>query len=62
MCKGFSLLKIIGGNFEKVGFVRKLTIPGPAGEIPARLYLPGIGIWSNTHPTPKTGSILRSPR
>jgi len=41
--KGFSLLKIIGGNFEKVGSVRKLAIRGPAGEIPARLYLPGRG-------------------
>jgi acetyl esterase len=40
----FSLLKSIGGIFEKVESVRELTIPGPAGEIPARLYLPGKGI------------------
>lgn len=39
----FSLLKSIGGIFEKVESVRELTIPGPAGEIPARLYLPGKG-------------------
>jgi acetyl esterase len=41
--KSFSLLKSIGGIFEKVDSVRELTIPGPAGEIPARLYLPGKG-------------------
>ncbi len=29
-----------GGLFEKVYEVRDLAIPGPAGEIPARLYLP----------------------
>ena len=49
--KNFSLLKSIGGIFEKVESVRELTIPGPAGEIRpragtgtnARLYLPGTG-------------------
>jgi acetyl esterase len=40
-CKSFSLLKRIGGLFEKVESIRELTIPGPAGGIPARLYRPG---------------------
>jgi acetyl esterase len=39
----FSQLKSIGGIFEKVESIRKLTIPGPTREIPARLYLPGKG-------------------
>lgn len=37
----FRLLKRAGGIFEKVTVVRSLSIPGPAGEVPARLYLPG---------------------
>ena len=37
------LLKTIGGLFEKVASTRDLQIPGPAGAIPARLYLPGTG-------------------
>ncbi len=37
----FPLLKSIGGTFEKVESVRDLNIPGLAGAIPARLYLPG---------------------
>jgi acetyl esterase len=37
----FSLLKSVGGIFEKVEAVKDLTIPGPAGGIPARLYQPG---------------------
>jgi acetyl esterase len=37
----FSLLKMIGGTFEKVGSIRDLNIPGPAGSIPARIYNPG---------------------
>jgi len=41
--KSFALLKSIGGTFEKVESVRDLTIPGPAGEIPVRVYMPGIG-------------------
>jgi len=41
--KSFALLKSVGGLFEKVESVRELTIPGPAGEIPARLYKPGKG-------------------
>jgi len=41
--QGFALLKGIGGIFEEVESVRNLTIPGPAGEIPARLYTPGKG-------------------
>jgi acetyl esterase len=41
--KSFALLKSIGGIFEKVESVRELTIPGHAGGIPARLYLPGTG-------------------
>jgi len=41
--KSFALLKNIGGIFEKVESVRELTIPGPAGEIPARVYNPGKG-------------------
>lgn len=41
--KSFSLLKSIGGIFEKVDSIRELTIPGPAGEIPARVYKPGKG-------------------
>lgn len=39
----FTLLKSIGGIFEKVESVRNLVLPGPAGEIPARLYKPGKG-------------------
>ncbi len=31
-------LKSIGGLFEKVDTIRDLQIPGPAGNIPARLY------------------------
>jgi acetyl esterase len=38
---GFALLKSVGGIFEKVDSVRELSIPGPACEIPARLYRPG---------------------
>ena len=37
----FPLLKKIGGIYEEVDTIRNLTIPGPAGSIPARLYLPG---------------------
>jgi acetyl esterase len=37
----FTLLKKIGGLFEKVASIRDLTIPSPAGGLPARLYLPG---------------------
>ena len=39
----FSLLKSIGGIFEKVDFVRDLSLPGPGGEIPCRLYRPDKG-------------------
>jgi acetyl esterase len=35
------ILKSVGGLFEKVDSTRDLEIPGPAGAIPARLYLPG---------------------
>jgi acetyl esterase/lipase len=35
------ILKSIGGIFEAVDTLRDLNIPGPAGAIPARLYLPG---------------------
>jgi acetyl esterase len=35
------ILKSIGGIFEEVDSRRDLAIPGPAGAIPARLYLPG---------------------
>jgi acetyl esterase len=38
---GIWLLKKIGGIFEKVDRTRDLSLPGPAGPIPARLYLPG---------------------
>jgi len=31
----------VGGLFEKVHSARDLALPGPAGPIPARLYLPG---------------------
>jgi acetyl esterase len=34
------MLKRIGGLFETVDSTRDLAIPGPAGAIPARLYLP----------------------
>lgn len=34
----FPLLKSIGGLFEKVNEKTDMCIPGPAGEIPARLY------------------------
>jgi acetyl esterase len=37
----FRLLKMVGGLYEGVDAVRSLEIPGPAGGIPARLYLPG---------------------
>jgi len=37
----FRLLKTVGGLFERVDSVRDLEIPGPAGRIPTRLYLPG---------------------
>ena len=37
----FKILKSIGGLFEQVDSSRDLSIPGPAGAIPARLYLPG---------------------
>ena len=37
----FRILKSIGGLFEQVDSQRDLSIPGPAGAIPARLYLPG---------------------
>ena len=37
----FQTLKKTGGLFEKVHAVRDLDIPGPAGRIPGRLYLPG---------------------
>jgi acetyl esterase len=37
----FQTLKKVGGLFENVHTVRDLDIPGPAGRIPARLYLPG---------------------
>jgi acetyl esterase len=39
--QNFVLLKSVGGIFEKVDSIRDLVIPGLAGEIPARLYLPG---------------------
>jgi acetyl esterase len=39
--KTFGLLKMAGGIFEKVDSARELNIPGPAGNIPARLYMPG---------------------
>lgn len=39
--QGFSLLKSVGGIFEKVDSVRDLVVPGPTCEIPARLYKPG---------------------
>lgn len=41
--QSFSLLKLVGGKFEKVWSVKDLTVPGPAGGIPCRLYLPGGG-------------------
>ena len=41
--RSFSLLKLTGGLFEKVESVRELKLPGPAGEIPARFYLPRDG-------------------
>ncbi len=40
--RSFRLAKSVGGLFEKVAEVRPLTLPGPAGAIPARLYRPGI--------------------
>ncbi len=39
--KTFSLLKLAGVTFEKVDLTREIAIPGPAGAIPARLYMPG---------------------
>jgi acetyl esterase len=42
--QNFTLLKSIGGIFEKVDSVRDLTVPGPAGEIPCRLYRPDDGM------------------
>jgi len=49
--KSFSLLKSIGGIFEKVDSIRELSIPGPAGGFrsrtgtgtAARVYKPGKG-------------------
>ena len=41
MRDSFRTLKSVGGLFEEVDAVRQLSIPGPAGIIPARLYLPG---------------------
>ena len=41
MHDNFRTLKRVGGLFEEVDAVRQLSIPGPTGEIPARLYLPG---------------------
>jgi acetyl esterase len=35
------ILKSIGGIFEEVDAVRDLSIPGPSGALPARLYVPG---------------------
>jgi acetyl esterase len=35
------MLKCFGGIFEKVALIRNFDIPGPAGAIPVRLYLPG---------------------
>jgi acetyl esterase len=40
---GIWLLKPFGGVFEKVYAVRNMGLPGLAGEIPTRLYLPGPG-------------------
>ncbi len=37
----FQTLKRAGGLFERVHARRDLDIPGPAGRLPARLYLPG---------------------
>ena len=37
------ILKSVGGLFEEVDAVRDLSIPGPVGALPARLYLPGKG-------------------
>lgn len=34
------MLKGAGGIFEKVDSIRNLRLPGPGGELPARLYLP----------------------
>jgi acetyl esterase/lipase len=39
--ESFQILKSIGGIFEQVDSTRDLNIPGPAGKIPARLYIPG---------------------
>jgi acetyl esterase len=36
-----NILRRVGGLFETVDTTRELDIPGPAGKIPARLYLPG---------------------
>jgi acetyl esterase len=44
--KTFGLLKMSGGIFEKVDSVQELNIPGPAGDIPSRLYMPGKGAGS----------------
>ncbi|MFH2103720.1 MAG: alpha/beta hydrolase [Chloroflexota bacterium] len=41
MRNNIKILKITGGLWERVESVRELRIPGPQGEIPARLYLPG---------------------
>jgi acetyl esterase len=41
MHDSFRTLKGVGGLFEEVDAIRQLSIPGPAGGIPARLYLPG---------------------
>jgi acetyl esterase len=37
----FLTLRSVGGLFEKVNTVRDMNIPGPAGQIPVRLYQPG---------------------
>jgi acetyl esterase len=38
--RSFRTLRSTGGLFEKVHSTRDLDVPGPAGRIPARLYLP----------------------
>ncbi len=41
MRSGIKMLRSLGGPFERVHSTRHITIPAPAGPIPARLYLPG---------------------
>jgi acetyl esterase len=41
MRTGLRSLRSLGGLVEPVASTRDLTIPSPAGPIPARLYLPG---------------------